>query len=117
MYYCGPTPAPKDKVIGSCGPTTSSRMDDFTLDLLRVGLKGMIGKGRRSLEVRRAIKRYGAVYFLAIGGAGALLSKRITSVEVIAYDDLGTEAIRKLEVIDFPAVVAYDVAGNTVYSL
>jgi len=117
IYFMGPSPARPGQVIGAAGPTTSGRMDGFSGKLIAAGLKGMIGKGYRNDELRSVLKEYGAVHFCAVGGAGALLSKRITSVDVIAYDDLGTEAIRKLEVIDFPAVVAYDAAGNTVYSL
>ncbi len=115
IYFVGPTPARPGKVIGAAGPTTSSRMDPFSPKLLAGGLKAMIGKGYRGGEVREALKKYGAVHLSTIGGAGALLSKHIVSAEVIAYEDLGTEAIRKLQVIDFPAVVAYDSHGNTVY--
>jgi len=115
IYFVGPTPAQPGKVIGAAGPTTSSRMDAFSPKLIANGLRAMIGKGYRSDEVRDALKKYGAVHLSAIGGAGALLSKHIVSAEVIAYEDLGTEAIRKLKVVDFPAVVAYDAAGNSVY--
>ena len=115
IYYLGPTPAREGQVIGSAGPTTSSRMDKYTPTMLDQGLKGMIGKGKRSQEVRDAIVRNGAVYFAAVGGAGALLSRAITSSEVIAYDDLGTEAIRKLTVKDFPAIVVIDAEGNNLY--
>ncbi len=116
IYYLGPSPARPGQVIGSAGPTTSGRMDKYTPDLLRLGLSGMIGKGRRTKEVIDAIKQYGAVYFAAIGGAGALLSKCIKSSEVIAYEDLGTEAVRKLTVIDFPCIVAVDSEGQDLYS-
>ena len=105
IYYCGPTKTPKGKVIGSCGPTTSSRMDRFTPKILKVGLKGMIGKGSRSKEVIKAIKKYKAIYFLAPSGCAALLAKRVKGAKVIAYKDLGPEAIRKLEVVDFPLTV------------
>ena len=115
IYYLGPTPAREGKVIGSAGPTTSSRMDKYTPDLLEKGLKGMIGKGRRSEKVINSMKEHTAVYFAAVGGAGALLSKKIKSSEVIAYDDLGTEAVRKLYVEDFPAIVVIDCTGNNLY--
>ncbi len=115
IYYLGPTPAKEGKVIGSAGPTTSSRMDKYTPLLLEQGLKGMIGKGKRNQDVIDAMKREKAVYFAAVGGAGALLSKCIQKSEVIAYDDLGTEAIRKLEVKDFPAIVVVDCKGNDLY--
>lgn len=115
IYFVGPTPAPKDRPIGAAGPTTSSRMDAFSPKLIAKGLKGMIGKGYRGDEVRAALKENCAVHFATIGGAGALLSKQIVNAEVIAYEDLGTEAIRRLEVVDFPAVVAYDANGQTVY--
>ena len=106
IYYTGPTPAKGKEVIGSCGPTTSARMDPFTPALLRRGLIAMIGKGERSKEVAASIKKYGAVYFVTIGGAGAYLSERVNSSAVVAYSDLGTEAIRELIVEDFPAIVA-----------
>ncbi len=115
IYYVGPTPARPDKIIGAAGPTTSSRMDSFTPMLLEHGLRATMGKGYRDKSVRGALKHYGAVHLAAIGGAGALLSKHITASEIIAYEDLGTEAIRKLTVIDFPAVVAYDSHGGSVY--
>ena len=115
IYFAGPTPARPGRVIGSAGPTTSSRMDTFSPKLIEKGLRAMIGKGYRGDEVRIALKKYGAVHLCAVGGAGALLSKKIVSAEIIAYEDLGTEAVRKLEVVDFPAVVAYDASGNTVY--
>lgn len=115
IYYLGPTPAREGQVIGSAGPTTSSRMDKYTPLLLSRGLKGMIGKGKRSPAVIDAIKEYGAVYFAAVGGAGALLSKCITKAEVIAYDDLGTEAVRRLEVEKLPVIVVVDSEGNNLY--
>lgn len=117
IYYMGPSPAREGRPIGSAGPTTSSRMDKYTPKMLDLGLKGMIGKGKRSEEVRDAIVRNEAVYFAAVGGAGALLSKSIKKSEVIAYDDLGTEAIRKLEVEDFPAIVVIDSQGNNLYEM
>lgn len=115
IYYMGPSPAREGRPIGSAGPTTASRMDKYAPTLLDMGLTGMIGKGRRSDAVKDAIVRNGAVYFAAVGGAGALLSKSILSSEVIAYDDLGTEAIRKLKVKDFPAIVVIDSEGNNLY--
>ncbi len=115
IYYAGPTPAPPGKVIGSAGPTTSFRMDVYTPHLLKLGLKGMIGKGGRSLEVKEALKKYRAVYMAAVGGAGALLSQKIISAEVVAYEDLGPEAIGKLVVEDFPAVVINDIYGRDLY--
>jgi fumarate hydratase subunit beta len=114
IYYMGPSPARKGRPIGSAGPTTASRMDKYAPDLLDLGLKG-IGKGKRSQAVQDAIVRNGAVYFAAVGGAGALLSQRILKSEVIAYDDLGTEAIRKLYVEDFPVIVVIDSQGNNLY--
>ena len=115
IYYMGPSPARTGRPIGSAGPTTASRMDKYAPRLLELGLKGMIGKGRRSREVKEAVVRNNAVYFAAVGGAGALLSRAIISSQVIAYDDLGTEAIRKLEVRDFPVIVVMDAAGNDLY--
>lgn len=115
IYYMGPSPAREGRPIGSAGPTTASRMDKYAPRLLDLGLKGMIGKGKRSDAVKDAIIRNGAIYFAAIGGAGALLSKSITTSEIIAYDDLGTEAIRKLEVEKFPAIVVIDSKGNNLY--
>ncbi len=115
IYFVGPTPPGPGQVIGAAGPTTSSRMDAFSPKLIAAGLKGMIGKGYRSQEVRAALVKYGAAHFSTIGGAGALLSKHITSAEVVAYEELGAEAIRKLEIADFPAIVAYDCHGNSVY--
>ena len=114
IYYMGPSPAKEGQVIGSAGPTTSSRMDKYTPELIDLGLKGMIGKGRRSEQVKEAIIKRKAVYFAAIGG-GALLSKCIISSQVIAYEDLGTEAIRKLEVKNFPVIVVIDSEGNNLY--
>ena len=115
IYYAGPTPAKPGQVIGSCGPTTSGRMDAYAPALIRLGLTGMIGKGERTDDVVSAMTQCGSVYFGAIGGAGALIAKSITSAEVIAYDDLGTEAVRRLTVKDFPAVVIIDSEGNNLY--
>ena len=115
IYYVGPTPARPGQVIGSAGPTTSYRMDAYAPALLDIGLKGMIGKGKRSAEVVESMKKNGAVYFGAIGGAGALLAKCIKKAEVVAYEDLGAEAIRRLEVEDLPAVVIIDSEGNNLY--
>ena len=115
IYYAGPTPAPEGLAIGSCGPTTSSRMDSFAPTLLDSGLVAMIGKGQRSDEVCAAIERNGAVYFCAIGGAGALASKCIRSSEVIAFDDLGCESVKKLEIEKFPLIVAIDCHGGNLY--
>jgi fumarate hydratase subunit beta len=115
IYYCGPTNTPKGKVIGSCGPTTSSRMDGYTEHLLRKGLSAMIGKGRRSKEVRLAIKKHKAVYFLAYAGCGALVSKYVRKVMPVAYRDLGPEAIARLEVKDLPLIVAIDSKGKDIY--
>ncbi|MBQ3513842.1 MAG: Fe-S-containing hydro-lyase [Lachnospiraceae bacterium] len=115
IYYMGPSPAREGRPIGSAGPTTASRMDKYAPRLLDVGLIGMIGKGKRSNEVKEAIVRNGAVYFAAVGGVGALLSKSITSSEVVAYNELGTEAIRKLKVDNFPVIVVIDAKGNNLY--
>lgn len=115
LYYMGPSPAREGRPIGSAGPTTASRMDKYAPELLDLGLAGMIGKGKRSEEVQKAIVRNGAVYFAAVGGAGALLSKCILQSEVVAYEDLGTEAIRRLEVKDFPVIVVIDCKGNNLY--
>ena len=115
IYYCGPTKTPKGKVIGSCGPTTSSRMDAFTPILLKAGLKGMIGKGGRSKEVCAAIKKYKGVYFVTFAGCGALLSKRVKQAKPVAYKDLGPEAIQRLEVKEFPVIVAVDCKGKSIY--
>ena len=117
IYFVGPSPARPGRVIGAAGPTTSSRMDEFSPKLIAEGLKAMIGKGYRGQKVREALQKYTAVHLSTIGGAGALLSKHIAAAEVIAYEDLGTEAVRRLEVVDFPAVVAYDCYGNSVYTL
>lgn len=117
IYYVGPTPAPPGKVIGSAGPTTSGRMDAFTPLLLRQGIRGMIGKGGRSPEVMEAIKKVRAVYFAAVGGAGALIARSIQEAEVIAYDDLGTEAVRRLRVENLPLVVAVDSRGDNYYRI
>ena len=115
IYYCGPNPAPKSRIIGSCGPTTSSRMDEFSPTLLKLGLSAMIGKGRRSTEVIAAIKKYRAVYFLTYAGCGALLSQYVKENKLIAYQDLGPEAIYKLRVKDFPVIVGIDSYGNDIY--
>ena len=117
IYYMGPSPARAGRPIGSAGPTTASRMDKYAPSLLDLGLRGMIGKGRRSDAVIEAIVRDQAVYFAAVGGAGALLSRAIISSEVIAYDDLGTEAIRRLEIRDFPVIVVIDCEGNNLYDM
>ncbi|MDD5633671.1 MAG: FumA C-terminus/TtdB family hydratase beta subunit [Candidatus Omnitrophica bacterium] len=114
IYYCGPTPA-KNRIIGSCGPTTSGRMDKFTGVLLNKGLAGMIGKGSRSKDVIQAIKSNGAVYFIAPAGAGAYLSEKVTSCRMIAFKDLGPEAVYELEVLNFPLVVAVDRKGKNIY--
>ncbi|PAB59699.1 fumarate hydratase [Anaeromicrobium sediminis] len=115
IYYVGPAPAKPGAVIGSAGPTTSYRMDDLTVPLLKLGLNGMIGKGSRSDEVIEGMKEYGAIYFAAIGGAGALIADSIKEVEIVAYEDLGPEAIRKLRVEDFPVIAVIDSEGNNVY--
>jgi fumarate hydratase subunit beta len=115
LYYMGPSPAPLGRVIGSAGPTTATRMDLYTPRLLAAGLKGMIGKGVRSQEVKDAINKYNAVYLAAVGGAGALLSKAIIKSEVIAYPDLGPEAVLKIEVKDFPVTVINDIHGGDLY--
>lgn len=115
IYYMGPSPAREGRPIGSAGPTTASRMDKYAPSLLDLGLRGMIGKGKRNADVIEAMTRNRAVYFAAVGGAGALLSRSIISSEVIAYDDLGTEAIRRLEVRDFPVIVVIDCEGNNLY--
>ena len=115
IYYMGPSPAREGRPIGSAGPTTASRMDRYAPKLLDLGLTAMIGKGKRSKEVLDAVKRNGSVYFAAVGGAGALLSKCIKTSEVVAYDDLGTEAIRKLYVEDFPVIVVADCEGGYLY--
>jgi len=115
VYYMGPSPAKPGQVIGSAGPTTSGRMDSYAPRLMASGLKGMIGKGNRSQAVKDALKKYKAVYFAAIGGAGALISKSIKKAEVIAYEDLGAEAIRRLEVENFPVTVINDIHGGDLY--
>ncbi|MCL0048506.1 Fe-S-containing hydro-lyase [Dehalococcoidia bacterium] len=115
IYYMGPSPPRPGRVIGSAGPTTSGRMDAYAPRLMEVGLKGMIGKGSRSQEVKDAMRSYKAVYFAAIGGAGALIAKSIKKAEVVAYDDLGAEALRRLEVEDFPATVINDIYGGDLY--
>lgn len=117
IYYVGPAPAKPGHIIGSAGPTTAGRMDKWTPQLLALGVRGMIGKGRRSPEVIEAIRKYHAVYFGAIGGAGALLSNCITECETVAYEDLGTEAVRKLTVRDFPVTVIIDCDGSDLYSM
>ena len=115
IYYMGPSPAREGRCIGSAGPTTASRMDKYAPALLNLGLRAMIGKGKRTEEVKTAMKHNGCIYLAAVGGAGALLSKCIVSSQVIAYEDLGTEAIRKLEVKNFPAVIVMDSLGNNLY--
>jgi fumarate hydratase subunit beta len=115
IYYMGPSPAPPGRVIGSAGPTTSQRMDRYTPRLLAAGLKAMIGKGGRSAEVREAIRQYRAVYLAATGGAGALLARTIRRAEIVAYEELGTEAILRLTVEDFPAIVANDIYGEDLF--
>jgi fumarate hydratase subunit beta len=117
IYYLGPSPAPPGHVIGAAGPTTSSRMDIYTPRLLAAGLKAMIGKGQRSAVVKEAIQRHKAVYLAALGGSGALLSRAIKQVEIIAYPELGPEAVQRLEVVDFPAIVANDIYGGDIYEL
>ena len=115
IYYMGPSPARQGRPIGSAGPTTAGRMDKYAPKLLDLGLRAMIGKGKRSKEVHQAVVRNKAVYFAAVGGAGALLSKAVVSSQTVAYDDLGTEAIRKLEIKDFPVIVVIDTQGNDLY--
>jgi fumarate hydratase subunit beta len=115
IYYCGPSPAAPGRVIGACGPTTSSRMDAYAPTLVSLGLKGMIGKGKRSAAVRETLRQYKAVYFGATGGAGALLSRSVISAETIAYEDLGPEAIVRLGVKDMPLFVINDIYGNDLY--
>jgi fumarate hydratase subunit beta len=112
IYYVGPTPAKPGQVIGSAGPTTSMRLDPYTPALLAAGLKGIIGKGNRGQAVREALKQYKGVYFIAVGGAGALLARQIKKVDIVAYEDLGTEAVRRLEVEDFPVIVCNDIYGG-----
>ena len=115
IYYCGPTLRSKGRIIGSCGPTTSSRMDEFSPVLLKAGLSGMIGKGRRSSSVVAAIKEYHAVYFLAYAGCGALLSQYVKGCRVVGYRELGPEAIYRLEVEEFPLIVGIDIRGKSIY--
>ena len=115
IYYCGPAPTPPGRAIGSAGPTTSYRMDAFAPRLYELGLAATIGKGDRGIAVREACKEYGAVYLVAVGGAGALLAERITAAEIIAYPEFGPEAIRRLTVAAFPAFVAYDAAGGSIF--
>ena len=117
IYYCGPTRKAPGRVIGSCGPTTSHRMDRFTEPLLKAGMKGMIGKGRRSKEVRQSIRRHRAVYFLATGGVGAFLARRVVSAKPICFKELGPEAIFKLVVKDFPLIVGVDIQGRDVFEI
>jgi fumarate hydratase subunit beta len=117
IYYVGPCPAPPGKVIGSAGPTTSGRMDAYTPFLIERGLKAMIGKGDRSSEVIAAMKKYGAVYLATVGGAGAYLAERIKKVETIAYPELGPEALLKLELRQFPCIVAIDCQGHNIYDI
>lgn len=115
IYYVGPSPTKPGDVIGSSGPTTSYRMDSFACEFMQMGLKGMIGKGPRNSEVKECIKKFGAVYFVAIGGAAVVISESIVKSEIIAYEDLQTEAVRKLEVKDFPCYVAIDTDGNDIF--
>lgn len=115
IYYLGPSPSRPGNVIGSAGPTTSSRMDKYTPSLLEAGLALMIGKGKRSLKVKESIQKNNSIYFAAVGGAGALLSQCIKSAQIVAYEDLGTEAIRKLEVVDLPVIAIIDTTGNDLY--
>lgn len=115
IYYAGPAPTRPGQIIGPAGPTTSSRMDSLTIPLLEAGLKGMVGKGNRSQEIRQAIVRYRAIYLVAVGGAAALISKRVTKMDLVAYEDLGPEAIYRLEFLDLPLVVANDMFGGDLY--
>lgn len=117
VYYMGPSPAKPGHPIGSAGPTTSYRMDPYTPALLQIGLKGMIGKGNRSQTVRDALRRYWAVYFAAVGGAAALIAQSIRAAEVVAYPELGAEAVQRLEVVDFPAIVINDSFGGDAYEM
>ena len=117
IYYCGPSPAPPGRVIGAAGPTTSGRMDSYTPTLLSLGLKGMIGKGKRSQAVREAIVQHKAVYFGATGGAGALLSRAVLSYEIVAYEEMGPEAVARLEVKELPLFVINDMYGNDLYEM
>ena len=115
IYYCGPTATPEGKIIGSCGPTTSGRMDEFIEPLLKKGLIGMIGKGRRSQRIRELIKKYKVVYFVAPAGCGALLARKVLSKKLVCFKELGPEAICQLKVKDFPLIVAIDSQGNSIY--
>lgn len=115
IYFVGPSPAKPDQVIGSCGPTTSYRMDPYSPKLIELGLRGMIGKGERGPEVMEAMKEHGAVYFAAVGGAAALIARAVKSMDIVAYEDLGPEAIRRLEVEEFPVIVAQDAHGGNLY--
>jgi len=115
IYYVGPCPAKPGQALGSCGPTTSGRMDPYAPALIAKGLRGMIGKGSRQPAVVEAMKKHGAIYFVAVGGAGALAAKTVKKSDLVAYEDLGPEAIRRLEVVDFPAVVCIDTEGNDLY--
>jgi len=115
IYYCGPTPAPPGRPIGAAGPTTSSRMDPYAPQLYAAGVRATIGKGERAPEVRMACREYGCLYMVAVGGAGALLGQCVTSARVVAYEDLGAEAIRELHVEEFPVIVAYDAYGGSVF--
>jgi fumarate hydratase subunit beta len=115
IYFVGPSPAKPDQVIGSCGPTTSYRMDPYSPKLIALGLRGMVGKGERGPEVVAAMRQHGAVYFAAVGGAAALIARSVKSTEVVAYEDLGPEAIRLMEVEDFPVIVAQDAHGGNLY--
>lgn len=117
IYYVGPAPAPPGRVIGSAGPTTSYRMDPYTPQLLKLGLKAMIGKGQRSLEVVAAIKEFGAAYFVAIGGAAVIMAEAVKQAKIIAWPELGTEALRELNVVDLPCFVAIDSQGNNIFEI
>jgi fumarate hydratase subunit beta len=117
IYYAGPTPAKPGRVIGSCGPTTSGRMDAYSPEMMEQGLKGMIGKGPRSKAVIESMKKNKAVYFAAIGGAAALITDTIKKVDIVAYEELGPEAIRRMEVVDYPCIVAVDCEGNDLYEI
>ncbi len=117
IYYMGPSPARPDRPIGSAGPTTSYRMDPYTEALLQAGVKGLIGKGQRGEEVQRALREYKAVYMIAVGGAAALIAQAVRQAQVIAYPELGPEALRQLSVADFPAIVGYDIHGHDVYQI
>jgi fumarate hydratase subunit beta len=116
IYYMGPSPAPPGRVIGSCGPTTSTRMDAYTPAMLEAGIRAFIGKGKRSEEIKEALRWYNAVYFVTYGGAGALLARSVLKAEVVAYPELGAEAVMRLEVRAFPAIVAYDIYGGDLFT-